>query len=117
MSDFNDIAAADARQFIDEFGDDQKILFVFEDGTEREISAIVDRGETMKLGRAQEARGMRMLVTVEDHATRGVARSELNIARQYVKVAAKLGGTRELRTIGRIVEELSDPGLIALELM
>jgi hypothetical protein len=118
VSDFNDAAVNDARDIIAEFADEQQIVFVFEDGSEREMDAIVDRGDVRKLGRGQEARSLRILVTVEEHATRGVLRTELNIARQYVKVAlSKLGGDQVRKGIARIAEEESDPGLIALELM
>lgn len=106
-------AEAAAPELLAQFG--ESVVYVPKGGTPRTIAlAIVDRNPPEALVGPASGHGPMLLVTVEDHATRGILKTELNTGGDRIEVAVRKGGAAKSMQINKLVKDTG--GMLTIEI-
>lgn len=109
MSTFDDILVATAGTFTGTFG--ETVVYRPQAGGTRTIAAIVEREPAAIQKAVPGAQNIRLLLTVANDATRGIATSEFRPQTDRVSVAYRRGGTaEEFQIVGEPVWQ--DAGMV-----
>lgn len=92
-----DFAAAFRDDLLGQFG--EEIVYKPNGGLARTITAIVNRNPPAILTGAQAGVTPRLTITVENHATRGIALDEYDTGKDLVEIAVRPGKDPEELTI------------------
>lgn len=108
MSVFSERLVADAKFFLDEFGES---ITVLPDGeTERTITAIVDYADIEPVPGLPHGHSYSMWITVANDAATGLSTAEFDAGLAKVKIPTAVGKTPTLRSIAKIISQ--DAGMV-----
>lgn len=82
----------------------ETVTYVPYGGTEREVTALVQRGGSRMVPPTGAYSGNLPTVVFANDATDGISSSELNLGQDNIKVAMRPGQTAESRPIGQLVQ-------------
>ena len=83
------------------------------DFTEREITALVTRQPVEGLGDMPAGTSPRLTINVRNSATSGISSSEIDLGRDKVSVAVRIGETAQERKLAKLISQ--DAGMMVLE--
>ena len=95
-------AGTGARNLIKQFGETVG-YYNAAGGPVRNVSAIVERRESVIIAEVGDLNGQFVIVRTLDDSTDGIASSELNTGGDEISVALRVGTTAERRSVARVL--------------
>ncbi len=102
MTVFDDAFESGFAALLTQFG--ETVTYIKQDGTEREISAIVDRDPPEFFDAGGKAVAPIAMVQVHDDSTKGITAEELNTGGDKLRFPAKKGGAASSRIIDKLID-------------
>lgn len=110
--EFDDLLVDTTDEFLETFGEDIKYLPA--GGGQREIVAIVDRGQPAPLDGAPHGHSPLLTISVANDSTTGISSSEIDTGGDKVELAVRIGETVQQRRITKVLSQ--DAGMMKLEI-